>query len=399
MRPLVGIVADDLTGAADTAVAFHAAGMSAVVSWADRHVDGGWTAIAGAVLAIDTRSRAADAGYARAITREFVSVFRQEGVATLYKKVDSTLRGHIGAEVRGVMDAWHPDCLAVVAPAFPDTGRTTIDGIQCLHGVPLASCPSVPALFEEAGISTRRADLATVRSTAFESILLDCRQQATGALVCDGETNDDLRAIARAGVRFGRAIVWVGSGGLAHAVAAELAGTGRRARPRTASVSGPLLIVVGSRSDVARAQADEVQATGVRRVVVPVEALANGSVAAAAELATNIAVHLRTGEDVLITPGPGEGADDSRLMVRLGELLRPCIPVVGGLILTGGDAAVGVLDAWGATALRLVEEIDPGVVLSETIGPRVLPVVTKAGSFGDRGTLTRARERLSRPDL
>ena len=63
-------------------------------------------------------------------------------------------------------------------------------------------------------------------------------------------------------------------------------------------------------------------------------------------------------------------------------------------MLTGGDTAVGVLEAWGATAVRLVEEIDTGVVLSETIGARAMPVVTKAGSFGDRGTFTRVRQWL-----
>ena len=49
-------------------------------------------------------------------------------------------------------------------------------------------------------------------------------------------------------------------------------------------------------------------------------------------------------------------ADDPRLMSRLGELLRPCAAAAGGLMLTGGDTALGVLEAWGATAVRLVEE-------------------------------------------
>ena len=189
----------------------------------------------------------------------------------------------------------------------------------------------VPALFEQSGISTRHVDLACVRSAALESTLLECqRQQRTGAVVCDAETDEDLQAIARAGARLGPSIVWVGSGGLARAMAADIGAAGARAlwdpasavlwdpasaglvrlRPAV-SVSGPLLIVVGSRSEVARSQADDVAAAGVRRVIVPVAALNRGSVTAGWDLASSdiarqIGTHLRAGEDVLVTVGPGD---------------------------------------------------------------------------------------------
>lgn len=165
-----------------------------------------------------------------------------------------------------------------------------------------------------------------------------------------------------------------------------------------------MLTVVGSRSEIARAQADAVEASGVRRVIVPVEALARGSVTAGQglthdDIARAIGAHFRAGEDVMVTLGGEsnrEDAGDPSLTARLGEILWPCAPAVEGLILTGGDTAVSVLQAWGTSGVRLVEEIDPGVVLSETIGVRTIPVVTKAGSFGDRETLVRTRERLRR---
>jgi uncharacterized protein YgbK (DUF1537 family) len=405
MRTLVGIVADDLTGAADTGAAFVARGLSVVVIWPDQSIERQSITLAADVIAVDMRSRAADAEYARQMTCEVTSGFRQTGVGTLYKKIDSTLRGHVGDEVRAAIDAWQPGSLAVVAPAFPGTGRTTVEGRQCVDGVPIARRAFVPALFEQAGISTRRADLACVRGAALESLFLECQHhQGIDAVVCDAETDEDLRAIARAGARLGPAIVWVGSGGLARAIAADVGATPRQIPPPATRVSGPMLIVVGSRSEIARAQADAVEASGVRRVIVPVEALARGSVTAGEglthdDIAREIGAHLRAGEDVLVTLG-GDSCDDveddPRLASRLSQLLRPCASVVEGLILTGGDTAAGVLQAWGAGGVRLVEESDPGVVLSETIGvPRTL-VVTKAGSFGDPGTLTRARERLRR---
>jgi uncharacterized protein YgbK (DUF1537 family) len=403
MRPLVGIVADDLTGAADTGAAFLAGGLSVVVRWPDCGIERESISLAADVIAVDTRSRAADAEYAREMTCEVTSRFRQTGVATLYKKIDSTLRGHVGDEVRAAISAWHPGSLAVVAPAFPGTRRTTVEGRLCVDGVPIARRAFVPALFEQAGISTRRADLACVRSAALESLLLECQHHGvTRAVVCDAETDEDLQAIARAGARLGPAIVWVGSGGLARAIAADVGATARQIPPSGTRVSGPMLIVVGSRSEIARAQTDAVAAAGVRRVIVPVEALGSGSVTPGGNLtrdnlARDIGAHLRAGEDVLVTlsgESNSEGAGDPSLTARLGEILGPCASTVEGLILTGGDTAVGVLQAWGTSGVRLVEEIDPGVVLSETIGERRIPVVTKAGSFGDRETLVRARERL-----
>src|SRR4030095_1882768 len=49
---------------------------------------------------------------------------------------DSTLRGNLGAEIEAIMDVVKPDC-AIIAPAFPKYGRTTVDGVQHLHGRPL----------------------------------------------------------------------------------------------------------------------------------------------------------------------------------------------------------------------------------------------------------------------
>jgi 4-hydroxythreonine-4-phosphate dehydrogenase len=85
-------------------------------------------------------------------------------------------------------------------------------------------------------------------------------------------------------------------------------------------------------------------------------------------------------------------------MARLGEALRSCAALAGSLVVTGGDTAIGVLSAWGVSGLRLIDELEPGIVLSSAIGSRPLAVVTKSGSFGDRGALVRVRVRLRKED-
>jgi 4-hydroxythreonine-4-phosphate dehydrogenase len=395
MAPRIGIVADDLTGAADTAVAFLADGVSVLVRWPDRAGGRDWLSIDAQVLAVDTRGRATDLECARGMTCEVVSAFRACGVGTLYKKIDSMLRGHVGGEVRAALDGWHPGSIAVVAPAFPAAGRTTLNGYQCVDGMPLAGREPVTATLEQAGIPTRHADLDCVRSAALDEMFRASVIDAA-AIVCDAEDEADLAAIARAGAGLDSPIVWVGSGGLAHAIASKHRTAGSGPRPLHPKLSGPLLFVVGSTAEIARGQADHLAAAGVRHVAVPVASLAGGLSTARADFGPEIRNHFRAGEDVLVTVRPdGEKhIEDAALMARLGELLRTCATSAGGLVLTGGDTAIGVLQAWGTLAIRLVDEIAPGIVLATAVGPLSIPVVTKAGSFGDRATLTRVRDRL-----
>nr|WP_269091066.1 nucleotide-binding domain containing protein [Actinopolymorpha cephalotaxi] len=157
---------------------------------------------------------------------------------------------------------------------------------------------------------------------------------------------------------------------------------------------GPVLVAVGSVHASAREQARHLLADGAGHVEVPVAGLdQHVDVTLAA-----IRRHLRAGTDVVLTLSDDlgtAGPDDHRLTARLGELTRPCADLVAGLVLTGGDTATGLLRAWGVPGLRLCAEVEPGVPLSVTTGPRRIPVVTKAGAFGDAATLRRARARLA----
>ncbi len=64
------------------------------------------------------------------------------------------------------------------------------------------------------------------------------------------------------------------------------------------------------------------------------------------------------------------------------------------LVLTGGETAVGVARRLEAVGIRLEGEVEPGVPFGTLIGPRPYWVVTKAGSFGEPGTLVKAVEML-----
>jgi uncharacterized protein YgbK (DUF1537 family) len=106
----------------------------------------------------------------------------------------------------------------------------------------------------------------------------------------------------------------------------------------------------------------------------------------------------RLGE--VLAPPSDAGADDAggrrQTAARLGDTARARIERArpGALLLTGGETAVAVLRALGASGLHLAGEIEPGVALGTLAGGRFdgLPLVTKAGGFGDPDLLVRVFE-------
>jgi uncharacterized protein YgbK (DUF1537 family) len=92
---------------------------------------------------------------------------------------------------------------------------------------------------------------------------------------------------------------------------------------------------------------------------------------------------------VLLTPEPAlHGADPSAVAGLLGEAAAVAADRAEVLVLSGGHTAQAVLDRLGVARLELLAELEPGVVLSRAPGHPWL-IVTKAGAFGDEGTLLR----------
>ena len=117
----VRLLADDLTGALDTAAEFVGLCGPFDVTWREA-----LSTCSGSSLAIDSGTRE----LARAESAEIVRLapLLREGTIA-YKKVDSLLRGAWAAELGGVPASGHwASC--VVAPAFDYQGRRTRDGQQ-----------------------------------------------------------------------------------------------------------------------------------------------------------------------------------------------------------------------------------------------------------------------------
>ncbi len=393
-EPAVLIVADDLSGAADSAAALAGRADTAVAL----HAEADWPR--SSVIAVDTDSRYLPGPAAAAAC---AAVIGRAGPETLvYKKIDSTLRGNIGPEIAASLAALSGRDegigaggrhLAVVAPAFPATGRTVVDGSVLVGGEPLRALhPSREPLIgqlEAAGLRVARLPLRELRDGSPEAVLAGTRD--ADAVVVDALTDEDLARTARACT--GLRALLVGSGGLAHHLHPETSASGSGGGGAAAGASGPALVCVGSRSDAARAQLRELL-DGTDCVAVRV-ALVDGALEAAAQQVHSALTH---GRHVAVFPDPDEPVDPARsgqVAALLGEVARAGLDAAGTFVATGGETARSALTAGGVNTLAVQGELEPGVVSMRT--PGGLRVVTKAGSFGDSGTLLRIVRPLSPP--
>ncbi|WP_414442754.1 four-carbon acid sugar kinase family protein [Burkholderia sp. 22PA0106] len=406
------IVADDLSGAADCAIAFAAAGRRTVVS-----LDASVPVRPAAVVAVDTDTRRLTPAEAAQRAADAWQALQAPG-RRLYKKIDSTLRGNWAAEVAALAALAGP---AIVAPAFPATGRTVRDGRVMVRGVPLEETETwqldnagqdaaLRAMLESAGLRVEHVALETLRAAPqrIAELLAEMAQGGASAIVVDAETGEDLAAIARVTAAIDAPFFWVGSGGLSRELAdlpdlfaaqRESAAEPVAQTPADAAVAGPLLALVGSLSAISERQCVLLRTeAGIAEFIVPPAVLREGSGHAQWRAwHDRIGACLRGQQDAIVRIGRDDAfdpAEGSHLSNALAALVAPYVDGLGGLIVTGGETARAMLAAARIGGLELACEIEAGVALgrpADGLGPRV---VTKAGAFGTEHALLGAWRHL-----
>ena len=395
MAARILILADDLSGAADCAVACHRAGMTAKVCLEPQALQ-----VPADALAIDLDTRPRSPAEAWAMTLSIKTLIDGRAV---YRKIDSTLRGHVALEIAATLEAAGPGSFAVVCPAYPVTGRTMVGGGIFVNGQPLADTEiwrrsgrgstRLETLLADAGLAPQALSLDQVRGGGLRAAIEAARAGGARAVVCDAETDADLTAIVEASL--GRpGVLWAGSGGLTIPLARALSPRREPEPYRVTRRPGPHLVVVGSASSVSREQLAVLAADPrVHLITVPPRVLLEGPDAPGWRpmSRTLVAAVGKAGKDtvaVAIDPeAPVEPAVGPALASALGRMVGRQLGRFGSLTATGGETARLILGAVGATACCIRQEIEPGVVLSTVDG---LPVVTKAGAFGDPQSLARA---------
>jgi uncharacterized protein YgbK (DUF1537 family) len=394
---LAAIIADDLTGAADTGVQFARAGYRAAVVFRgepvpDEELD---------AVVFDTDSRTRRPGLAARYVAEAGRNVR--GARLVYKKFDSTLRGPVAAELSAAFESTRRR-RAVVAPAFPAAGRTTAGGTQLVHGVPvheteMRNDPRTPV--RDAHVPTLLGRWsASVGTLGVDD--LDDPENVRRALardewtVVDAERDADLEALVRA-VPDPGAVLWAGSAGLALALGAVYPGPRPAEKGVSFAKARSVLVVVGSLNAASREQLDKI-VERYGEVAVPVGPDSAGTVGEVLATARGIL----SGGPCAVVHSSGRASSSARGQV-MRSLAGAAAALAGeglfdGLVLTGGSTAVAVSRALGASGIRLAGELEAGVPVGGLIGPGPYTVVTKAGGFGRPDTLVGAVESLLKGD-
>ncbi|HEV7606210.1 MAG TPA: four-carbon acid sugar kinase family protein [Steroidobacteraceae bacterium] len=402
------ILADDLTGAADCAIAFARRRLPSKVIWGATRPEEHSDAIA---LAYNAATRELDAAAAARRHGDILRRIQQPGIR-LFKKIDSTLRGHPAEEIAAMLDvivAHEPEVRVVLAPSFPATGRTVREGRVFVHGVPLPFTEYWPAgrdhelanlvnMLETAGVHARHAGLATVRGefSALSAVFAKVAGQPAPVVVCDAENDDDLERIAAASLDDSGPTFCIGSAGFAHALAQRFSRScERRTTLHTCkpSIRGAL-VVVGSRTQASRAAlAHLLTLANVESVSVDPSQL--GGELQSSEIAQFVGGSLARGIDVVVDISPtAPSSGNPQLVAALARLLAPAARQASALVATGGETAAALFERLGVDGLRLLDEIEPGIPLSLTLGEVSVPAVTKAGGFGNEECLKRVVSRL-----
>ncbi|MEU6643188.1 four-carbon acid sugar kinase family protein [Saccharomonospora sp. NPDC046836] len=394
MSPEIAIIADDLTGAGDTAVQFRQEG------WAAELRLRGGIGEAG-VVAVTTDSRACADAEAAARVRAAAKELREAGATRFFKKVDSTLRGPIRAEIAALLAELPAGTVAVVCPAFPQTGRTVVDGTLLVDGTPVSETavgrdPVTPVA--ESHVPTLLgAPLVRLDPLASPAAWAEQVRDNGPVVVLDAAGDDELDRVARTVAELGETALPVGSAGLAAPLA-------RLWRPTRSA--GTALVIVTSLHTAARDQAGALaEHTGNRHEPSQEQLLDDtawdtfvaGVLATAATQPPALLISAPERDVAAVSPElvARRLADVAARVLRAGE--------IAGVVVTGGDGARALLATLEGTGIRLESNVAPGVALGTVVGGWAagLPIATKAGGFGDQDVLIKAahavREKRSAP--
>ncbi len=398
------IIADDFTGACDTGLQFVRAGFSASVISGPREsemppVD---------VIVCNTESRNGTPDSARQCVHTACLPLRALRPSLVYKKVDSTIRGNIGAEIDAVMESLAINTV-IVAPAFPEAGRTTVHGQHLLDGVPLdeselaadpgapvrdSNLPRVLATPSTGGtdrIQVRHIDLSDVsRGGLHLRSCMASRDSERVLFVCDAAHPEDLRSVAEAAAGLKPTPLLSGSAGLAQFL--PQAFSLQSARPFSVPLQpcpGPVLVVVGSIQSHSRRQTDRLLTmTGAREF-----RCGSDTFKPALE-------HLNSTRDAVTVLSLLETSDLEgslrQLIAVAGDLIQDTRQMAG-VAVTGGTTAMALITALGATGVEIVEAVGPEVPICRLADGRFhgLRLVTKAGALGDEDVFIKTVERLT----
>lgn len=405
---ILGVIADDFTGATDVASMLVRAGMPTVQVLGVP--DGPLPAADAVVIALKTRTIPALEAVAQSL--QALAALQAAGARQIYFKYcstfDSTAEGNIGPVTDALMQALGTD-FSIACPAFPENGRTVFrghlfvgdellsdSGMKHHPLTPMTDANLVRVLQAQTAQKVGLLRVDALRSDAPAKIA-QLRADGVRIAVADAIDNSDLLALGEACADL--PLITAGSGvalGLPPAFQRRGGWSPSDSAANLTSVQGPSAVLSGSCSQATNAQVARWIAEGRAAIALDPLALHRGEQNAAA-LLTQALPLLPQGPVLLYaTAAPDSvkavqaalGVEAAGALVEdtLAALAQGLVAAgVRRLVVAGGETSGAVVQALGVPQLRIGAPICPGVPWTEAALPESgepMWLALKSGNFG-----------------
>jgi len=426
--PDVIIIADDLTGANATSVLLAKDGYKACTfirleAYSER--DGADFNVIS--ISTDSRAIAKEEAYQR--VANVTKFFKDKSIKLFTKRIDSTLRGNIGAEVDAMLDNLDTDTVAVLISSFPSSGRITIGGYLMVNSVPLEKTDA--AKYQKSPVRTScvqniiseqskynvgfiAIDIVFKGAEVLKQNIIEQKAKGNKIIIIDATTNMDIDIIAKAVTITGLSVVAVDPGPFTAALAKELVPKPTKSRRQK------VFMTVGSVSNLTRNQIDELRLRHNPLLVYVNSGKLIYDDNRSAEIA-RVAQKLLTEKNefdvigLITTNCEDEVLDLSKIAKELlvtedevaqrisdglaeitKEVLQQSGTMIGGLYTSGGDVTVAVCKALQAAGISVKDEVLPLAAYGRIVKGKYdnMPIITKGGLVGDSNALIKCVDYL-----
>ena len=421
LSDLVGIIADDLTGANDTAVQFHKRGANTKILLNSEHtpkVKAGFEVWA---LSSESRNVAEDIAVSR-VEQALETFVQNFSFDYYYKKIDSTLRGHIALETLTMLNYLNYDA-AVIIPAFPQEGRITVGGYHLVKGVPIGKTEiaidphspitesHVPTLLrsqlgEDSADIVGTIDLKTVMNGAGPILMKisELIKEGKRLIVADACSLTDIEQIVLAITKSDKKILPTGTAATAQILAKYWLGDIEKEETPINIAKLPKFIVSGTATQITANQIKKLeQSVDIENIdFIPLE-INEILYGISDELIERIVTNLQNGTTVcvhtsnLISNFDGFSEDSFNAELtkeKLADMITDCLSDLTKriterinviLITLGGETSYKCCKAINSNELQIIDEVLPAIPLCYDVNRYW--IITKSGNLGDSNTL------------
>lgn len=409
------IIADDLTGANANCALMKTIGLRAASITGDNleklpeDID---------VVALTTDSRAMEKGQAYKRVYDKVKKYKDKSIDLYSKRIDSTLRGNLGTELKAYQDALESKTIGICVPSFPDSGRIVVNNYLYVNGISLMNTdagkdPKISAVSNLVTENFKKDYDGQIIHIGIDEIdkgienikNLIIANKYKDLIVFDAITNEQISLIAKASIASQIDFISVDPGPFTKEVT--------RLLYQKESISTKALAVIGSVTNVTINQMNELknnynyyQVDVDASKLIEIEKAIEEIESAVEEASENLKNH----DLIIVTTTPKDikdrldlnkisenmslSIDDlslliSRGLAKIGKDLVTKEDSISGIFSSGGDITVATVEELLSDGIEIKEEIQPLVAYGRMISGLKpgLKIVSKGGMVGNKNVM------------